>query len=107
MTDRNNELAGKVAVVTGGARNIGRAIAEELARAGAAVAVNAVKAGALCEEVAQGIREAGGQAIPVLADITKAEDVARLVDATAEAFGGIDILVNNARCRRPWRRDHR
>lgn len=99
MIDRNRELDGKVAIVTGSARNIGRAIAEELARAGAAVTINAVSAGDLCEEVAQGIGEAGGQAIPVLADITDPDDVDRLVGSTVEAFGGVDILINNAAIR--------
>lgn len=99
MIDRNRELDGKVAIVTGSARNIGRAIAEELARAGAAVTINAVSAGDLCEEVAAGIRDADGRAIPVLGDITEQSDVDRLVAATVEAFGGVDILVNNAAVR--------
>lgn len=99
MTDRNNELNGKVAIVTGSARNIGRAIAEELARAGAAVTINAVSAGDLCVEVAQGIRDTGGQAIAVKADITNSDDVQRLVDETVKAFGGLDILINNAAVR--------
>jgi 3-oxoacyl-[acyl-carrier protein] reductase len=99
MTDRNQELEGKVAIVTGSARNIGRAIAEELARAGAAVTINAKSAGDLCEEVAAGIRKAGGKAIACKADITDAADVKRLVAATAEAFGGVDILINNAAIR--------
>jgi 3-oxoacyl-[acyl-carrier protein] reductase len=98
--DRNNELEGKVAIVTGSARNIGRAIAEELARAGAAVTINAVNAEDLCKEVATGIEAAGGKAIPVRADIRDAKDVARMVDATVEAFGGVDILVNNAAVRK-------
>jgi len=89
MTDRNRELEGKVAIVTGSARNIGRSIAEELARAGAAVTINARSAGELCEEVAQGIRKAGGKAIACRADITDAAEVKKLVDATAEAFGGV------------------
>lgn len=97
--DRNRELEGKVAVITGSARNIGRAMAEELASAGAAVVINAVSAGDLCEEVANGIVAAGGKAIPVLADITKQEDVDRLVAETVRVFGGIDILVNNAALR--------
>jgi len=99
MTDRNRELEGKVAIVTGSARNIGRAIAEELARAGAAVTINARSAGDLCEEVADGIRKAGGKAIACKADITDAADVKRLVAATTEAFGGVDILINNAAIR--------
>jgi len=97
--DRNRELEGKVAIITGSARNIGRAIAEELARAGAAVTINAVQAEDLCKEVAAGIEAAGGRAIPVRADIRDPDEVARMVDATVEAFGGIDILVNNAAVR--------
>ena len=99
MIDRNRELEGKVAIVTGSARNIGRAIAEELARAGAAVTINAVSAGDLCEEVAQGIQDSGGRAVPVLADITVQDDVDRMVATTVEAFGGVDILINNAAVR--------
>lgn len=99
MIDRNNELAGKVAIVTGSARNIGRVTAEELSAAGAAVVINAVQDNALCEEVANRIVQSGGKAIPVLADITKQEDVDRMVGAAVEAFGGIDILINNAAVR--------
>ncbi len=104
MTDRNRELEGKVAIVTGSARNIGRSTAEELARAGAAVTINAVSAVDLCEEVAAGIRDAGGKAIVVQADITKQDDVQRLVDRTVAELGGIDILINNAavRNKRPF-----
>lgn len=97
--DRNRELEGKVAIVTGSARNIGRTIAEELARAGAAVTINAVQAEDLCKEVAAGIEASGGKAIPVLADIREPDDMARMVDATLKAFGGIDILINNAAVR--------
>ena len=94
--DRNKELEGKVAIVTGSARNIGRRTAMELADAGAAVVINAVSARDLCDEVAGEIEEAGGKAIPVLADITKQEDVDRMTKTTIDAFGGIDILINNA-----------
>ncbi|MCB1743918.1 MAG: SDR family oxidoreductase [Gammaproteobacteria bacterium] len=97
--DRNRELEGKVALVTGSARNIGRAIAEELARAGAAVCINAVQAEDLCREVADGIIASGGKAIAVRADIRDPEQVKRMVDSVNEAFGGIDILVNNAAVR--------
>jgi 3-oxoacyl-[acyl-carrier protein] reductase len=93
MIDRNDELAGKVAIVTGSARNIGRTTAEELARAGAAVVINAVRDKALCEEVAHGIESAGGRAI------TSQQDVERMVQAATDAFGGIDILINNAAVR--------
>lgn len=97
--DRNRELEGKVAIVTGSARNIGRSIAEELAAAGASVTINAVQAGDLCESVAAGIRERGGQAIAVRADIRDPDDVDRLVQQTVAAFGGVDILINNAAVR--------
>ena len=97
--DRNKELEGKVAIVTGSARNIGRATAEELASAGAAVVINAVEAEDLANEVAAGIVANGGRAIALMADIRSAEDVARMVEATVKAFGGIDILINNAAVR--------
>ena len=93
-------LDDRVAIVTGGARNIGRAIALELARAGAAVVVNARgsadAAGALVAEIEQ----TGGRAIVKLADVTDPAAVDGLVAAAVEAFGGIDILVNNAAIRR-------
>ena len=97
--DRNNELEGKVAIITGSARNIGKRIAIELAKAGAAVIINAVSAQDLCEDVANEIENDGGRAIPILADITKERDVDKIVAETVSAFGGIDILVNNAAIR--------
>jgi len=96
MVDLVNELAGKVALVTGSARNLGRATAEELARAGAAVVINAREAKALAEEVADGIVKAGGRALPLVADITDEDAVAKMMAAAKAEFGGIDILVNNA-----------
>ncbi len=99
MVDLVNELDGKVAIVTGSARNIGRATAEELARAGAAVVINAVQSQDLCEDVAEGIRAAGGRAIPVIADCGKPDDIERLAQAAIAEFGGIDILVHNAAVR--------
>lgn len=99
MVDMQNELDGKVAIVTGSARNIGRATAEELARAGAALVINAVQAKDLCEEVAEGIRAAGGEAIPVIADVRDPDAVDAMARAAIEEFGGIDILVHNAAVR--------
>lgn len=99
MVDLINELEGKVAIVTGSARNIGRATAEELARAGAAVVINAVQSKDLCEEVAAGIRAAGGKAIPVIADCSDPDAIERLAQAAIAEFGGIDILVHNAAVR--------
>ena len=94
-----NELAGRVALVTGASRNIGRAIALDLADAGAAVIVNAVRAREEAEEVARSIGERGGKAMVVLADVTDPTAVRSMVDAAVERFGRIDILVNNAAVR--------
>ncbi len=99
MVDLVNELEGKVAIVTGSARNIGRATAIELAHAGAAVVINARTSQDLCEEVAHEIEAAGGRALPFVADITDADAVARMVAATRAEFGGVNILVNNAASR--------
>ncbi len=93
------ELAGKVALVTGGARNIGRAIACALAAGGAAVMVNARTSRAEAEATADMIRAAGGRAALHLADVTDAGAVAAMVKATVGEFGRLDILVNNAAIR--------
>jgi 3-oxoacyl-[acyl-carrier protein] reductase len=93
-------LAGRVAVVTGGARNIGRAIALELADAGAAVVVNAKTSAKQVEDVVRSIEAAGGKALAHLADVADPDAVAGLVKAAASAFGRIDMLVNNAALRR-------
>lgn len=104
MADLTNELAGKVAIVTGSARNIGRATALELARAGASLVINARQSKDLCDDVAHEIESLGGSAIPIVADITNPSDVDRMVAAAVDAFGGVDILVNNAaqRGRKPF-----
>ena len=94
-----NELEGKVAIVTGSARNIGRATAEELARAGASIIINAVQAKDLCNEVAEGICANGGKAIPILADCSDPDAIERMVQTAIKQFGGIDILVHNAAVR--------
>jgi 3-oxoacyl-[acyl-carrier protein] reductase len=89
-------LTGKVALVTGGSRGIGRAIALELARQGCKVVVNYHTNAALAEEVVAAITSTGGEARAFCADVSRAEDAQKLVDATVEAFGTLDILVNNA-----------
>ena len=89
------DLTDRVAIVTGGSRGIGRAVSEGLAAQGARVVVASRKADA-CEGVAAAIRDAGGEALAVPAHLGEPEDAERLVAATVEAFGGVDIVVNNA-----------
>jgi len=93
------ELAGKVALVTGASRNIGRAIALALAAGGAAVAVNARTSRDEAETVAQEIRSAGGQAEVFMADIADAGAVKAMVEGVIKRFGRVDILVLNASVR--------
>lgn len=93
-------LQGKVAVVTGSARNIGRAIALALAADGARIVVNARSSRAETEELAATIRGNGGEAIAVLADVSVPEQVDSLFAEAVREFGRIDILVNNAAMRR-------
>ena len=95
-----NELAGRVAVVTGAGRNIGRAIAIELASAGAAVVVNARSNREEAQAVAREIERDGGRALAWLADVADAEAVETMIAAAVERFGRIDVLVNNAALRR-------
>ncbi|AET70106.1 3-oxoacyl-(acyl-carrier-protein) reductase [Desulfosporosinus orientis DSM 765] len=89
-------LKDSVAVVTGSARGIGRAIALELAAAGVKVVINYAGSSDKAEETAALIREAGGESIAVQADVSRQEDVDRLISTTLDHFGKIDILVNNA-----------
>ena len=90
------ELAGKVALVTGAARNIGRAIARSLAAGGASVMVHARTSRAEAERTVELI---GSNAALHLADVTKPGEVKALVDATVKRFGRLDLLVNNAAIR--------
>jgi 3-oxoacyl-[acyl-carrier protein] reductase len=93
------DLADCVAIVTGSARNIGRSIALELARAGAAVVVTALQSTDAAENVAQEIRANGGRATVKLADVRIPAQVSALIAAATEAFGRLDIVVNNAAVR--------
>jgi len=96
----SKQFAGRVAIVTGAAQNIGRAIALQLANGGARVVVNAKSSHTAAEDVAQTIRDSGGEAIVHLADITDESATQSLIQAAIDAFGGIDILVNNAALRK-------
>jgi 3-oxoacyl-[acyl-carrier protein] reductase len=96
----SRELEGRIAVVTGAAQNIGRAIAVSLGSAGASVTVNAKTSAGLAEETASAVRSAGGRAFVHLADIAKPDEGAGLIAAAVMEFGGLDILVNNAAIRR-------
>jgi 3-oxoacyl-[acyl-carrier protein] reductase len=98
--DVERELDGRVAVVTGSARNIGAAIARALADAGAAVVVNAKSSTADAEGIARDIRDRGGRAIATMADVGTPEGARALVASAVDAFGRLDILVNNAASRR-------
>ena len=94
-----SELAGKVALVTGGARNIGRAISRALAAGGAAVMVNARSSREDAEQTVVLIKSAGGRAALHFADVTDAKAVAAMVAAAVGEFGRLDMLVNNAAIR--------
>ncbi|MFI5227188.1 MAG: SDR family NAD(P)-dependent oxidoreductase, partial [Candidatus Limnocylindrales bacterium] len=94
MSERH--LEGQVAIVTGASRGIGRAIAERFAAEGARVVINYVAGAANAKTVVDAITAAGGEAVAVQADVSKASEVERLVDATMKRFGRIDTLVNNA-----------
>jgi 3-oxoacyl-[acyl-carrier protein] reductase len=90
------DLSGKVALVTGASRGIGRAVALRLAQCGAKVAINDRRSPDEAEAVAGEIRSLGGEALVVLADVSLPTEVERMVKETEQAFGRIDILVNNA-----------
>lgn len=90
-----NRLQGKVAIITGGNSGVGAATALLFAQEGAKVVISARRQAQLEESAAQ-IRAAGGEVLPVVADISKPEDAKNLVSKTLEAFGKVDILVNNA-----------
>jgi 3-oxoacyl-[acyl-carrier protein] reductase len=89
-------LVGKVAIVTGASRGIGRAIALQLAQVGAKVAVNYANSGGAADELVTQITSSGGEAIAVQADVSKADQIDALVSTVMEKWGRIDVLVNNA-----------
>jgi len=90
------KLEGKVAIVTGSSRGIGKAISLEFARQGARVVVNGNSDMKGLSETAEEIRAVGCRSLPILADISNSSDVKKLVSTTMKEFGKIDILVNNA-----------
>lgn len=98
MTDR--PLAGKTAFVSGSGQNIGRAIAVRLAGLGCDVIVNGATNEAACRETAKEIETASSRALVAMGDVGRAEDVDRIAATALDAFGRVDILVNNA-ARRP------
>lgn len=89
-------MQGKVALVTGASRGIGRAIAERLGARGASVVVNYAGSRDKAEEVVRTVEQTGGQAIAVQADMSRLDDIHRLFDETLARWGRLDILVNNA-----------
>jgi 3-oxoacyl-[acyl-carrier protein] reductase len=95
---------GRVAIVTGASRGIGRAIARALAREGAAVVVNYARRGDAAREVVRAIADAGGRAVACRADVSRADGARRLVETALRRFGRLDILVHNAgyAARRSW-----
>src|SRR5512133_3323014 len=95
MDSSNQPLSGQVAVVTGGARGIGAAIAERLALLGAATVITARSQPSL-QRTAENIRKAGGNCEPVVCDVTSLADVDACAAQVQKQFGRIDILVNNA-----------
>ena len=91
-----SKLANKVAIVTGASKGIGAGIARALAAEGAAVVVNYASSKAGADKVVSDIEQAGGRAIAVQGDVSKADQAQGLVDAAVDAFGGLDVLVNNS-----------
>ncbi|MGQ0792630.1 MAG: SDR family NAD(P)-dependent oxidoreductase [Deltaproteobacteria bacterium] len=90
------EINNKIALVTGGAKRVGRAIALELARCGAHIAVHYNKSEAEAASAIHEIKSMGREAALIKADLARSDDIERMVDSATERFGGIDILVNSA-----------
>jgi 3-oxoacyl-[acyl-carrier protein] reductase len=91
-----SKLSGKVAIVTGASKGIGAAIAKSLAAEGASVVVNYASSKEGADKVVEAIKAAGGKAVAVNGDVSKAADAKAVVDAAIKSFGRLDVLVNNA-----------
>ena len=100
LTTDGFRLDGKVALITGSGRNIGRAIAECFAAAGARVVINGHSDKVALDDTAAAIRANGGEALPILADVSDPEAVRGMIDETVATLGGIDILVSNVGIRK-------
>jgi 3-oxoacyl-[acyl-carrier protein] reductase len=90
------DLSGRVALVTGASRGIGRAVALKLSECGAKIVINYNQSAAEAEKVAEQIRSQGGQCLTVQGDVTLAADVERIFQVAQQSFGTVDVLVNNA-----------
>jgi len=99
LSDNDKELAGRVALVTGAGRNIGRAMAKALAAGGAAIAVNVRSNAGEAEQVVREIERDGGKAMTAVADVADETAVFRMAEDIAKHFGRIDYLINNAALR--------
>ena len=93
--DTSKPLAGRVAIITGSGRNIGKGIALSFARAGAKVVLNGHRNEDALKQVASEIEAMGGEAMTFLADVSKPEQVKAMVDASIKHFGGVDIAISN------------
>src|ERR1700752_3731481 len=100
LTTDSFRLDGRVALVTGSGRNIGRAIAEAFASAGAKVVVNGHRDKAALDDVVAGIKSRGGEAIGVLADVADDAAVGHMVQQAVSTFGSIDVVVSNVGIRK-------